>query len=181
MMLNITELDFSVLDFIQKNIKCVFLDWLMPQITTLGDSGFLWIILGVVLACSKKYNKAGTAVLVGLILCFIVGNLILKPLIARDRPIWTNLEIQALIDIPRDYSFPSGHTMTAFASAFILMFTNRRLSIAAIITATLIAFSRMYLYVHFPSDILFGIIIAIIIAFLVNAVYIKKIYPKIQK
>lgn len=179
-MINITKLDFSILDFIQQNIRCGFLDWLMPQITALGDFGFLWIVLGVVLTCIKKYEKSGTAILIGLLLCFIIGNIMLKPMIARDRPAWINAEIQMLIDIPHDYSFPSGHTMTAFASAFILMFTDKKLSIIALILACLIAFSRLYLYVHFPSDVFFGILIGFIVAAFVNVVYCKRLYPKIK-
>ena len=105
---------------------------------------------------------------IGLILCLIIGNGILKPLIARTRPydleINSNKQIQ--IEKPNDYSFPSGHTLAAFTSAVIILLYNKKIGIFALILATLMAFSRLYFYVHFPTDVLGGIILGILFAFI---------------
>lgn len=95
----------------------------------------------------------------GLVCCVVVGNLILKNLVARARPCSLNTTVNLLISAPTDYSFPSGHTTSSFAAAVIWYHADKRFGVPALILAFLIAFSRLYLYVHFPSDVIAGALI----------------------
>ena len=170
----IQSIDFAILDFIQTHIRSPFLDKIMPFITHLGESGILWIILAIVLLCIKKYRREGFTVAAALILCLIFCNFLLKNIVARTRPFDINTGIELLINPPADYSFPSGHTAAAFASATaLLLCKNKLLGIPALVIAALIAFSRLHLYVHFPSDVLVGIILGVILAFAAYAIVNK--------
>lgn len=112
---------------------------------------------------TKKYRKQGVILATALLTGFIVGNVVLKNLIGRARPCWLNTDIRLLIATPMDYSFPSGHTLSSFAAATVLCRANRKFAYAAIPLALLIAVSRLYLYVHFPSDIIGAGLIGIFI------------------
>lgn len=164
--MNINEIDFWVLNLIQENLKCGFLDFVFKYLTHLGDGGIFWTLCGAAMAMSKRYRRCGMTVLFGLLLCLIFGNLLLKPLIARPRPCHINPDVQLLIDMPQDGSFPSGHTYSSFTAAFIVLLNRSRgkfygrLGAVFLPLASLVAFSRLYLYVHFPSDILGGIALA---------------------
>lgn len=162
----ITEIDFSILYMIQ-SIRCGFLDVVMPFLSSLNNHGEIWIAVGVILLCTKRYRTAGFSVLIGLLLGLIFGNGILKHLIARPRPCWLNMEVPLLIPVPDDFSFPSGHTLSSFIAVFLLAKTDKRFGYASIPLAVLIAFSRLYLFVHFPTDILGGIALAAVISFIV--------------
>lgn len=161
----ITNIDFNILNFIQDNIRNGALDWIMPRISALGNAGIVWIVISIILLSIKKYRKCGITLVIGLLMGVLVGNIILKPLVARPRPCWVNSDIALLIASPKDFSFPSGHTLSSFIAAIILFKENKKFGYLAMALAILIAFSRMYLYVHFPSDILAGIVLAIAIAF----------------
>ncbi|MBQ3118412.1 MAG: phosphatase PAP2 family protein [Clostridia bacterium] len=168
------NIDFLILDFIKEYIKNPAFDFLMPAITSLGNGGLIWIISAVVLIAIPKYRKGGIALASGLIIGLLLGNLTLKPLIARTRPFDLVESIELLITAPRDFSFPSGHTLSSFVGAFILTMTDKRFGYVAIPLAVLIAFSRLYLYVHFPSDILGGIVLAAIISIVIYFIFFKK-------
>ncbi|MDE7229767.1 MAG: phosphatase PAP2 family protein [Oscillospiraceae bacterium] len=155
----ITGIDFAILDFLQERLSCEALNTLMPIITYLGSAGAIWIITAAILLIFRGYRRNGVMMCVGLLLCFIIGNLLLKNLVARDRPCWINESVELLVSVPKDYSFPSGHSMVAFASTVILLHTDKRFGIPALILACLIAFSRLYLYVHFPTDVAAGTLI----------------------
>ena len=143
------------------------LDFLMPKITLLGNGGAIWILAALILLCTKKYRRQGVLLLVGLIAGVLVGNACLKNLIARPRPCWLDSSVQLLIVNPADYSFPSGHTLSSVIGATGLTKTNRRFGYAAIPLAALIAFSRLYLYVHFPSDVLAAAVLGVALGELV--------------
>ena len=162
-MLNI---EFAILDFIQKYMTSPIMDKVMVFITTLGNSGGLWIILSIILICSKRYRMTGIMMGVGLILSLVVGNIILKPAFARLRPFQVKEGVELLINAPRDFSFPSGHTLASAISAAILLFREKKLGLPALIVAILIAFSRLYLYVHFPTDVLGGAVFGVILGFI---------------
>ena len=159
--------DWSILQWIQENLRCGFMDFLMPKITALGDGGILWILLCVLLLCTKKYRSSGICMAISLVIGLLTGNLLLKNLIARDRPCWLDPSVALLIQNPHDYSFPSGHTLHSFIGAVSLWKTDRRVGYVALPLAALIAFSRLYLYVHFPTDIIGGMILGTLIAVLV--------------
>lgn len=166
----ITEIDFSILDLIRERLSCPALDSIMPLITALANYGTLWIALAIALLIPKKTRPMGMVMAAALIMCVIVGNLLLKNLFARERPFAGNEEIWLLIKAPLDYSFPSGHTMSSFASASSVTFLPKgrfpgKAAAAMWVTAALIGFSRLYLYVHFPSDVLGGLVIGVLIGF----------------
>ena len=165
-----SDIEFAILDFIQDNLRTDFSNFIMPLISALGDKGIIWIITGLILCISKKYRKSGIIILTALVFSALLCNLTLKPLVARMRPFTVNSEIKLLINAPTDFSFPSGHTASSFSVAFALLFNKNRLWIPSMILAILIAFSRLYLYVHYPTDVLCGIIIGLITSISANIV-----------
>ena len=160
----IQSIDTEILMFIHNNCTSPLMDGFMTKITSIGNAGCVWIVIGLILVLSNRYRKYGVMLIGALLLCHLIGNLGIKPLIARERPYNFNEAITLLIDAPIDYSFPSGHTMTSFAAATILYYMNEKLGVAAYALASTIAFSRLYLYVHYPSDVVAGLIIGVIIS-----------------
>ena len=155
-------LEIQILDQIAL-LHNALLDQLMPAVSFLGNSGWIWIVIAILMVLSKRYRRGGWLLTTALVLCLLVGNLTLKPLIARIRPFDVNTLVTLLIAPPSDYSFPSGHSMASFAAAATLWHTDRRFGLAAFLLAALIAFSRLYLYVHYPTDVLGGIIIGLLL------------------
>ena len=147
--------EFDILYALQK-IHQPVLDHIMTGLSTIGNAGIFWIVLGLALCIPKKYRKIGIQMVISMAITFIIGNLILKNLIARERPCWLDTQIALLIKSPKDYSFPSGHTASSFAAVTVLYLMGVKRWYWALVPAGLIAFSRMYLDVHFPIDILGG-------------------------
>lgn len=179
----ITQIDFSILYFIQDNLKCGFLDFLMPCITMLGNAGIIWIIAAVLFLIFKKTRQNGIAMAAALLIGLLIGNLIIKNLVARDRPCWIDESVALLIAVPKDFSFPSGHTMHSFAAAVVIFHQDKRWGAGALAIAALIGFSRLYLFVHFPTDVLGGCIIGIILgiaSFKITDIVADKIRAKKQ-
>lgn len=164
----ILENELAILNFLQM-LRCSFLDVVLTFVTHLGDKGFLWIVLGLCLCFIKKHRKTGLCIFLALLINLIICNLSLKPLIARIRPYEYAEGIKLLINTPKDFSFPSGHSSSSFAGAFCVWFANKKWGMACIILAGLIAFSRLYIYVHFPSDVVAGIAVGILSAFIAKA------------
>ena len=171
--LKMLDFELAVLDFIQANFKTAFGDFIMPVISALGNGGIIWICISLIFCLLPKYRKYGITMFIALILDALICNIILKPLVARTRPFAVNTSINLLISAPKDYSFPSGHTAASFSAAFSLFFGKNELWKPAVILAALIAFSRLYLYVHYPTDVFTGIVIGVIIGFLSNIIYRK--------
>lgn len=161
--MNIFEL--KILDFIQQNLRCDFLDTVLVPITHFAEKGIGWIIVAVVLLCFKKTRKIGITVGLALILGLIFGNGLLKNVVARIRPYDLNPTVALLVEPLSDFSFPSGHTLASFEAAVVLLIKNKKMGIPAIILATLIALSRLYLYVHYPTDVLAGMLLGTLFAF----------------
>lgn len=163
--------DLPILDWIAANLWCPVLDVLMPIITLLGDAGIFWIACAVVMIFIPKYRKMGLSMGVALMIGLLLCNMTLKPLVARIRPYDYQLKefgkvIELLVATPHDYSFPSGHTIASFEAAVAILIHNKKLGVPAMILAVLIAFSRMYLYVHYPTDVLASVVLGTAIAFL---------------
>ncbi len=163
--------DLPTLDWIAQNLRCAFLDTVMPIITLLGDAGIFWIALSVLFLFIPRYRKMGLTMGVALLMGLIVCNITMKPLFARIRPYdfqkeHFDITVQLLIEAQHDFSFPSGHTLASFEAATAICIYNKKLGIPALILATLIAFSRLYLYVHYVTDVLFSLFMGIGFAFL---------------
>lgn len=158
---NFLQTEFEILNWIA-TMRTEWLDTLIPIISSFADKGIGWIIVAVLLTCIPKYRKVGITMGLALIFCLLLGNLTLKPLFARPRPYSYFPEMTLLVAPLADFSFPSGHTFSSFASATVLFFYHKKLGTATYVFATVIAFTRLYLYVHFPSDILGGIILGVI-------------------
>lgn len=159
--------EFDVLYWLQRQ-RTDWLDWLMPRVTALGNTGIFWILLGILLVCIVKTRKIGICMLISIALGALIGNVILKNLVARERPCWIDSQILLLIENPKDFSFPSGHTMVSFEGAVSIFMKNKRWGAAALLLAGAIAFSRLYLFVHFPTDVLCGAVIGTLIAVFVG-------------
>ncbi|TJX15807.1 phosphatase PAP2 family protein [Tissierella creatinini] len=159
----ISTYDWEILHWIQNTLTSPTLDFLMPKITWLGNRGMIWVVLALILIATKRYRKEGAILLIGLLIGVLVGNVFLKNLIARPRPCWIDSSVSLLISNPKDYSFPSGHTLSSVIAATVLTMSNKKFGYIAIPMAILISFSRLYLYVHFPSDVLGAYIIGLII------------------
>ena len=166
------EFDFL---YALQNIHNPVLDKIMIVLSTIGDAGLFWIGVAILLICMKKYRKCGLQVAVAMLLTFIVGNLILKNMIHRDRPCWIDPSITLLVKSPSDFSFPSGHSMNGFAASVSILLCDKKLGIAAVILAAAIAFSRLYNFVHFPTDVIAGIVIGIVSALFVNYLFQRKV------
>ncbi|MDD3048414.1 MAG: phosphatase PAP2 family protein [Bacilli bacterium] len=173
----IYNIDMSILEFIRDTLGGLFLDNLMPIITTLASGGMIWIVIGVMLLITKKYRKYGIILFIAMILCSIIGSFILKPLFERPRPFDLNY-IKLLIAPPTDYSFPSGHTMISFAAAMVIFYANKKMGIGALLLAFLIGVSRLYLFVHYPSDVIVGAVLGILIGILSVKTFLKIIDKK---
>ena len=145
-------------------------DWLsaiMIFFTKLGDEGFLWIAVSIVLLLFPKTRKCGVAMALSMLLTTILGNKIIKNIVARPRPFAVDESVKLLIEQPGQYSFPSGHTANGFTAAVSIFLFYKKPGIAALVVAGIIAFSRMYLFVHYPTDILGGIVLGTLDAALV--------------
>ena len=164
--------DLPVLDWIAANLWCPFLDAVMPIITHLGDGGIFWIALALILLCIPTTRKTGAAMGIALLMGLLVCNLALKPLVGRIRPFDFQLlqgkVIPLLIEAPRDFSFPSGHTIASFEAATVLMLRHRKAGIAALVLACLIGFSRLYLYVHYPTDVIASVVLGTLIGMIAH-------------
>ena len=175
----IQNIDFSILYWIQDTLRCAFLDVILPFLTTLCNNGEIWIVCGVILLFFKKYRRYGIFVLVAMLLGSLIGNEILKPLIARARPCHIDMAIELLVERPSSFSFPSGHTCSSAVGATVLTLANKKFGYAAIPVAALIAFSRLYVFVHFPTDVLAGAILGIGLG-LVVSFFGNKLFDKLS-
>ena len=157
----IQSIDFALLNAIKDNLTCEFLDFIMPLITVIGNDGIAYIILAVILMIFKKTRKYGIMLGIALLFGLIFGNILLKNLIARPRPFTYN-DMKLIIPIPDEYSFPSGHSMASFETASVAFYMNRKAGAVMLVIASLVAFSRLYLYVHLPTDVICGCILGTI-------------------
>ncbi len=171
--------DFAVLDFIQQHLRTPALDVVMRFFTYLGNGAALWIVLGLCLLSFKKYRPTALKMALAMIFGSLLWVALLKNAVCRPRPFVLNEAVQIIVNKPGGYSFPSGHSMVAFACATVIFLNHRRAGIAALVTAALTAFSRMYLYVHFPTDVIAGMLLGIFTGAVVQ--YLFKKFAKMPK
>ncbi len=167
------SIDFAILDFIQNTMKCIFLDYLMAFFSYMGNVGGIWIITAIIMMCFRKTRATGVMLICALLAGVFIGEVGLKNIVARERPFVVNDDIILNIMPPMGYSFPSGHSCSSFAAATALFMKNKKIGIGAFVVAFLIAFSRLYNYVHFPSDVLCGIILGIVVAIITVTIFRK--------
>ncbi|MDD5892911.1 MAG: phosphatase PAP2 family protein [Coriobacteriales bacterium] len=164
-------MDLAILHWMQSTLANPFFDTIFPLITKLGEHGAIWLVIAVILICTKKNRVWGVTMIVAIGCAWLIGDQILKDIIARPRPFIEDPTLTLLIAPPDGYSLPSGHSSSSFCAATILSFAylKKGWKAGAWVLAVLIAFSRVYLCVHNPSDVLagaaFGVLIALIAVF----------------
>jgi undecaprenyl-diphosphatase len=169
------NIDVKMLNLINKKFRYAILDKIMPLITAMGNGGIVWVIISICLMNSKHYRVEGYMIITSLIVTTIIGEGLIKHVIKRTRPFDNMKENKLLISKPITYSFPSGHTASSFAAAGILIMMDNQLSILVVILASLIAFSRIYLNVHYPTDVVIGIILGLLCSRLVINIFHSEI------
>ncbi|MCQ4022648.1 MULTISPECIES: phosphatase PAP2 family protein [unclassified Ruminococcus] len=175
-------MEIEILNFIQQNLENPVFSSILIFFTNIVEHGEVWILTGIIMLITKKYRKAGLLLLITLVITFVSSELIIKNLVCRPRPFLENPDIQLMISPPHGYSFPSSHSAVSFASATVIFYFNKKFGVAAYVVATLTAFSRLYLYVHYPTDVLGGIVLGVAIAIIVISVYnSRKILSKIKR
>lgn len=178
----IQQIDLSILLFIQEHLRVTWMNGFWEFITSFGDGGIFWIILSLALMIPKKTRKAGIVAGCSLLLGFLITNVTLKPLVDRVRPYNYSDAIIPLGRIPKESSFPSGHTCASFACALIYVhMLPKKYGIPLVVLATLIALSRLYLGVHFPTDVIGGFLVALFSSTLVYCCYQRMEWEKKAK
>ena len=168
----IQQLDLSILLFIQEHLRFAWVNGFWEFITHFGDGGIFWIVLTLALMIPKRTRKAGIVAACSLLLGFLITNVTLKPLVDRVRPYNYSDVIIPLGRIPVESSFPSGHTCASFACALIYVrMLPKKCGISLLVLAVLISLSRLYLCVHFPTDVLGGFLVALFSSMLVYGCY----------
>lgn len=155
----------NLLLLIQEYLRYPIVDDVMLFITKLGDKGFIWIVVGIIFLFPKKTRRAALLSLLSLVCAHLLCNEVLKDYVMRVRPYEVVEGLTSLIGAQSDYSFPSGHAMTSFAAAIVYFrHQKRRLGVPMLTLAILIAVSRLYIGVHYPSDVIIGAVLGTIIA-----------------
>lgn len=155
----IARYEIEILHRLQDLVAGWPIEEVMVALSKAGNGGMLWIVLAVVLVLFARTRAASMAMGAALLLVLLTCNLGLKPWVARPRPCMIEEALATVIACPSDFSFPSGHSSAGFAAATTLAFFFPRAGAAALVLAAIIAFSRLYLFVHFPSDVLAGIVL----------------------
>ena len=157
-------MDFSILYAIQGMRSPVLDSFILALTGLMGSYGQIWLVVGAALCIFKKTRRCGVAVLISYALVFLVGQFGLKDLIARARPCHLDETVKLLVKRPSSYSCPSTHTAWAFAAATSILMYFRKPGVVVMLAAALIGFSRLYLFVHFPTDVLFGAALGVALA-----------------
>ena len=167
--------DLPILDWIQSTMQSAFMDKFMPFITLFGEAGIFWMVLSALFVLFPKTRKMGLGMAFAMVMGLVVCNMTLKPLIARPRPYDFQMTqfgrvIPLLIEAQHDFSFPSGHTIACFEASVVMLKNNKWVGIPAFILGLLVSFSRMYLYVHYPTDVLMSVVLGTLFAFIGDAI-----------
>ena len=177
MLETLLNLDGGFLLFLQESVRNPILDSIMIFITSLGNGGMIWIAATILLLIPKKTRKAGVMSAVALLGSLIINNNIVKNIVQRPRPFVTFADLQIIIPTPSEFSFPSGHTSSSFAAAAVFYrHLPKKLGIPSVILAGLIGFSRLYVGVHYPTDVIAGVLMGILLSYL--AEYLVNLFAK---
>ena len=184
----VTNFDFSILNFIQEEFRCGLLDGVFGLFGAVGNMWLIWIVLSIVMLFFKKTRTAGILALLSMGLGYLLGDIVIKPIVQRPRPFTFDSDLNMFRNAdliskkPGNFSFPSGHSAAAWAFATTLLVKRRTLGLIAVVPAVLMMFSRLYLYVHFPSDVLCGALLGAASAFVVMLIFKKtRREPKLSR
>ena len=159
--MTLQQIDMNILLWIQEHLRIDALTPFWKVITFLGNGGWFWLVVAAVLLIPKKTRRVGITALLSIIIGFLITNVLLKNIVARPRPFDAYTEIIPLITRPTDFSFPSGHTCASFACALVFFrMLPKKYGVPAVVLAGMVAFSRLYLGVHYPGDVLGGFLVA---------------------
>lgn len=173
----INGFDKAVMEFIQLHFHNGVTDGVFPVLTYLGEAGAVWIVLALAFLVRRESRRWGMIMLCAMAAGFLLGELLLKNVICRERPFQTFPGYTALlISPPSGFSFPSGHSCASFAASTVLLAVSKKWGFPALALAVLIAFSRIFLFVHWPTDVLAGIALGI-----VSALFMLWAIPKIEE
>lgn len=176
----IQMIDTNIIYFFSDKVQNNFLNPIIIFLTKIGDGGLFWILISLIFLFKKNYRKVGIISIIALMINFLLGEVILKNLIQRPRPFVTHPDLKLLIHAPTSFSCPSGHTSASFAVAFVIAYYLKKLAAPALIIASLISLSRIYLLVHYPSDILAGILLGLVSCILSILIYNKILFKRIE-
>ena len=181
MLETLLNLDIGFLLFLQESVRNPILNSIMIFVTSLGNGGMIWIAATVLLMIPKKTRKVGITSAVALLLSLIINNNIIKNIVQRPRPFATFKELQIIVPIPSEFSFPSGHTASSFAAASVFFRQlPKKLGLPSVILAGIIGFSRLYVGVHYPTDVIAGVIMGILLSYLAE-ILVNFIGMKLKK
>ncbi len=175
--LNAAEL--PVLDALSV-LYCGFLDFISQFFSLIDEGGAIWIALAVVFLFFKKTRKTGVMLAVALTLGLLIANCALKPLVGRVRPYDVNPAARLIVERYTDFSFPSGHAVSCVECATVLLIRDRRFGIPFAVYALIVCFARLYLYVHYPTDVLFGVLLGVAVG-IVSVLLIERLVPVYEK
>lgn len=155
-----------------------FFNTFFKCVTMLGEAGIFWIVLGICLICFKKTRTSGIVMLLSILIGFCINDFVLKNLFARPRPFSENAQMAEFLESislkkPSGFSMPSGHSYVAFNGAMILALFHKKRGAIAFVLSFLIAFSRIFLCVHYPTDVLVGSILGILTALATYVCFVK--------
>lgn len=159
----------EVLFWIRDNLTCGFMDWLMSTVSLLCTADIIWFVLAAVLIYRKDTRKVGVTLLLALIISIIICNGILKPTVERIRP-YDEFGVSLIVPASSEFSFPSGHTTGVTVVTAVLLKHFRKWGYLMSIFAVMVMFSRMYLFMHYPTDILGGIAVGIVSVILAHVI-----------
>lgn len=167
----INNFDSQAMLWVQDNIRMPLLSGIFVPLTRLGNAGVLFIAVALILLCFKKTRTSGVLMLISMAVCYIFNDLIIKRIIERPRPFNSVVGLVPLVSPPKSFSFPSGHTASAFAAMVSLFFTKRKFAFAGLVVAFLMGCSRVYVGVHYPTDVIVGALVGALTAGMVGMLY----------
>lgn len=149
------------------------MDTLMPIFSLIAEHGEVWFVIAILMLFSKKTRPWAFAVVIAMAATWLLGEWVIKPFVARPRPFMADPSFTLLIAAPSGYSFPSMHTAVAFAAATAMAYSPMKKiwKVLGYVLAAVIAFSRLYLFVHYPTDVLAGLVLGIVIAIIVGSIF----------
>lgn len=177
--------DFPVLYFIREHFSNPILDFLMPILSFITEGGVIWFIIALILIFvprfKAKYRACGIMMIIAMAAVFISSELVLKNIVCRVRPCYIDTSVELIVNSPGGYSFPSSHSCSSFAAATVIFLNNKRVGLFALLFAGAVAFSRLYVFVHFPTDVLAGCLLGVLFACITCCIQKKLLQRHITK